>query len=239
MGATGTEAGPVSAERAAKDARVVSYRTFKHLLGETSLERKCRFIFGGGILALVTFSFYWYGQKTESLVIGQKTEAARARVEQTVENLHIKKYLAPSNLDSLVDERSGEKSPLNPRPKFEPFVFTPYPTARENRPRDDFEAEALAKFLLATAKGRPNGDGERPIQDSWRIISGEHHEYQYVQAVFFKPSTCAAATTSATRPAAPRPGRATSPSRATSPARSSSSCRWTRRPRTSTATGRS
>ena len=32
----------------------VSYRTFKHLLGETSLERKCRFIFGGGILVLVT-----------------------------------------------------------------------------------------------------------------------------------------------------------------------------------------
>ena len=44
----------------------MSYRTFKHLLGETSLERKCRFIFGGGILALVTLSFYWYGQKTES-----------------------------------------------------------------------------------------------------------------------------------------------------------------------------
>ena len=55
----------------------MSYRTFKHLLGETSLERKCRFIFGGGILVLVTLSFYWYGQKTESLVIGQKHEAAR------------------------------------------------------------------------------------------------------------------------------------------------------------------
>ena len=55
----------------------VSYRTFKHLLGETSLERKCRFIFGGGILTLVTFSFYWYGQKTEQLVLGQKIEAAR------------------------------------------------------------------------------------------------------------------------------------------------------------------
>ena len=58
----------------------MSYRTFKHLLGETSLERKCRFIFGGGILVLVTFSFYWYGQKTESLVIGQTTQAARMLV---------------------------------------------------------------------------------------------------------------------------------------------------------------
>ena len=57
----------------------MSYRSFKHLLGETSLERKCRFIFGGGILVLVTFSFY-SGQKTESLVIGQTTQAARMHV---------------------------------------------------------------------------------------------------------------------------------------------------------------
>ena len=41
----------------------MSYRTFKHLLGETSLERKCRFIFGGGIFLLVSISFYGYGQK--------------------------------------------------------------------------------------------------------------------------------------------------------------------------------
>ena len=46
----------------------MSYRSFKHLLGETSLERKCRFIFGLGILVLVSGSFFWYGQKTESLV---------------------------------------------------------------------------------------------------------------------------------------------------------------------------
>ena len=44
----------------------MSYRSFKHLLGETSLERKCRFIFGLGILVLVSVSFFLYGQKTES-----------------------------------------------------------------------------------------------------------------------------------------------------------------------------
>src|SRR4051795_7655547 len=69
----------------------VSYRTFKHLLGETSLERKCRFIFGGGILTLLTLSFYWFGQKTEALVIGQKTEAARVLVDQILLNYHAQK----------------------------------------------------------------------------------------------------------------------------------------------------
>ena len=68
----------------------MSYRSFKHLLGETSLERKCRFIFGGGILVLVSFSFYWYGQKTETLVIGQTTQAARMLVNPRVMNLHYK-----------------------------------------------------------------------------------------------------------------------------------------------------
>src|SRR4051795_5310765 len=68
----------------------VSYRTFKHLLGETSLERKCRFIFGGGILVLVTLSFYWYGRKTESLVIGQNTQAARMQIKSIVEGVHTK-----------------------------------------------------------------------------------------------------------------------------------------------------
>ena len=32
----------------------MSYRTIKRLLGETSLERKCRFLFGGALLLLIT-----------------------------------------------------------------------------------------------------------------------------------------------------------------------------------------
>ncbi len=79
-GSRASETTEQASGRRAREASVsrggspVSYRSFKHLLGETSLERKCRFIFGGGILVLVTFSFYWYGQKTESLVIGQTTQ---------------------------------------------------------------------------------------------------------------------------------------------------------------------
>ena len=63
----------------------MSYRSFKHLLGETSLERKCRFIFGLGILVLVSGSFFWYGQKTESLVLNQTTQTARMLVNPAAE----------------------------------------------------------------------------------------------------------------------------------------------------------
>ncbi len=167
----------------------MSYRTFKHLLGETSLERKCRFIFGGGILTLVTLSFYWYGQKTESLVIGQKMGEARVRVEQTLSNLHIKLLLADKGLglESFIKELSGEKTLLNQQPRYESFVFPPFADKDGPRPRDDFEAGAAEKFTSAVAKARPAPDGERPIIDATRIIPGEK-KYQYVQAVFYKPN---------------------------------------------------
>ena len=51
------------------------------MLGETSLERKCRFLFGGCLLVLITSSFWWYGQRTEKLVYESSREAARASVK--------------------------------------------------------------------------------------------------------------------------------------------------------------
>ncbi len=41
----------------------MSYRSIKTVLGETSLERKCRFLFGASLLVLITASFWWYGRK--------------------------------------------------------------------------------------------------------------------------------------------------------------------------------
>src|SRR3954469_21167649 len=73
-----------------RDRPPMSYRTFKHLLGETSLERKCRFIFGGGILFLVSMSFFWYGRKTEQLVRSQTTQNARFLVRPILDGIHTK-----------------------------------------------------------------------------------------------------------------------------------------------------
>jgi len=55
----------------------MSYRTFKRLLGETSLERKCRFLFGTGLLLLITGSFYFYGRLTSRLVYEQNRITGR------------------------------------------------------------------------------------------------------------------------------------------------------------------
>jgi two-component system sensor histidine kinase BarA len=49
----------------------MSYRTFKRLLGETSLERKCRFLLGGGLFLLISASFLFYGRHTTNMVVDQ------------------------------------------------------------------------------------------------------------------------------------------------------------------------
>src|SRR3989304_1313853 len=49
----------------------MSYRSIKRVLGETSLERKCRFLFGACLLLLITASFWWYGYQTAELVYRQ------------------------------------------------------------------------------------------------------------------------------------------------------------------------
>jgi signal transduction histidine kinase len=173
----------------------VSYRTFKHLLGETSLERKCRYIFGVGILVLVTLSFYWYGQKTESLVIGQKHEAARLLVNPIVWKFHAKSA-ALEGLGSLIDELSGEPSVLNTQPEFESHVVVPWKqNEKAKQPSDEFERAALNEFLRAS----PNGMAKKRIDEprralayadgtpmwTWRVVAASK-KYQYAQAVPFQ-----------------------------------------------------
>ncbi|ADV62432.1 integral membrane sensor signal transduction histidine kinase [Isosphaera pallida ATCC 43644] len=172
----------------------MSYRTFKHLLGETSLERKCRFIFGGGILILVTVSFYLYGHKTETLVIGQSTEAARMLVDPLMSQLHIRAH-QDHDLNRLADEIIGVHSIGNQPPKVS-YRFLPAPNVASNVPMDDFERETLERFFQAAeadkeyAKaGDPN---TRPYvfangTEKFRVdLHGKPNAYRYIQAIQYK-----------------------------------------------------
>jgi signal transduction histidine kinase len=69
----------------------MSYRAFKHLLGETSLERKCRFLFGAATFLLITASFLFYALKTESLAYDQVNITGRLLVNPFVTWLHLQR----------------------------------------------------------------------------------------------------------------------------------------------------
>jgi len=66
----------------------MSYRSFKRVLGESSLERKCRFLFGACLLLLITGSFWWYGQETERLVYKQNFYKGQLLVDQVIVKSH-------------------------------------------------------------------------------------------------------------------------------------------------------
>jgi hypothetical protein len=67
----------------------MSYRTIKRLLGETSLERKCRFLFGGALLLLLTGSFYVYAMLNLRIVTDHSRDQARLLISQAMLTMHL------------------------------------------------------------------------------------------------------------------------------------------------------
>ncbi|QDU74382.1 Histidine protein kinase DivJ [Bremerella volcania] len=68
----------------------MSYRSIKRVLGETNLERKCRFLYGTCLLLLITGSFWWYGQSTEQLVHNNNLSTGRHLVDAVLMKIHWK-----------------------------------------------------------------------------------------------------------------------------------------------------
>lgn len=56
---------------------MINYRGLKRLLGETSLERKCRLLFGLALMILITTSFWIYARRTRQLVENQQVLRAK------------------------------------------------------------------------------------------------------------------------------------------------------------------
>src|SRR5437764_11669211 len=90
----------------------MSYRAFKRLLGETSLERKCRFLFGAFILLLLTSSYWLYAWQTEQLAYDQLTTTCRLLVVQIVDRQLATgcRPLTPSVQPPDEDKKTTEKA---------------------------------------------------------------------------------------------------------------------------------
>lgn len=70
----------------------MSYRSFKRVLGENSIERKCRLLFGSCLLLLITGSFWWYGKRTENLVHEKNESTGRQLVDAFMLKYHFRKW---------------------------------------------------------------------------------------------------------------------------------------------------
>ncbi len=161
----------------------MSYRAFKRLLGETSLERKCRFLFGAFILLLITSSFWLYARQTEGLAYDQLTTTCRLLVIQIVDRQlattcrpHPSRS-APDAEESKTTEQEldefrrdwGVPGSLG---KYRIWKVTPN-TKPEQMPSDNYTVQRLKEFQ----------DDPNKLEDNDLLLSnGPHLYYAAVRA---------------------------------------------------------
>jgi two-component system, NarL family, sensor histidine kinase BarA len=117
----------------------MSYRAFKRLLGETSLERKCRFLFGAGILLLITISFWFYAYQTEYLAYDQATVTCRHLVAPVLFQRHLEK--------DVVDAAAAFESVIPKETKFQHHFIH-----ETNVDLEPYERELLKEFARPGAE---------------------------------------------------------------------------------------
>jgi signal transduction histidine kinase len=122
----------------------MSYRTFKRLLGETSLERKCRFLFGSGLMLLITGSFYFYGRLTAQLVYEQNKITGRLLIGDVIRDRHWQS-LENEDFRPVIDKFINELKPANYSSDL--FTADPSSSAPGKRPSDPAGYEALNELI--------------------------------------------------------------------------------------------
>lgn len=180
----------------------MSYRSFKRVLGETSLERKCRFLFGACLLVLIAASFYLYGRLTESLVYQQNPTRGRLLVDTALIQEHWENW-NPSTTEAApagggnfgaaggkdeFQELIQELSKTWQMNKFDKSFIRPDKVEKGEQQIDEFEREFLALASQgapaeASGPGKSNVDEEKKVVFTQRFVEG-NQQYEYYQAVY-------------------------------------------------------
>jgi len=161
----------------------MSYRSIKHVLGETSLERKCRFLFGGCLLLLITASFWWYGSQTEKMVYRQNRNTGRLLVDQVLYIIHWENWETDERFKPLVQDLSKRLS----KEKYDWRFIRPNCTEGPNAPRDEFEWAVLDRYNKPQDQRPPDTDSEEYPE---RLVN-DNTEYQYYQPIYADHQSCA------------------------------------------------
>lgn len=164
----------------------MAYRTFKDILGETSLERKCRLLFGLCLFVLISGSFWWYGSRTEELVYTTTRSTGRHLVDAVMLHYHWKTLEVDQRYTNLIETlgRTLQSQPYGWR------LLEPEATPEERTAYTQLDAAVLDYFLnrsplsgddpAATAGGPPRSAHE--YREFRTADNSEYHYYQPVRA---------------------------------------------------------
>src|SRR5438552_7094706 len=141
----------------------MSYRAFKKLLGETSLERKCRFVLGTISLVLITGSFWFYAWKTEKAAYNTSSRIGPLLISHTLYELHdedSKSRAALKQFQAETEDRSPRALANYTAAVIKPFARSP---AHQADPLVPDEPSLIEEFvrdpqLQEETRFQPNSD---------------------------------------------------------------------------------
>src|SRR5262249_23751159 len=87
----------------------MSYRSFKRLFGETSLERKCLLMLGAVTLVLITASFWFYGYKTDTIAYDAITNSGRLLVPLILAKAHVEHDLLKEAIEEFQEQSEAAR----------------------------------------------------------------------------------------------------------------------------------
>src|SRR5262249_7808203 len=164
----------------------MSYRGVKRVLGETRLELKCLGLFAVCLFTLIGGSFWWYGSRTEDLVIDKARSTGRNLVHSVLLQQHWK-FLDEKKYREMTDSLS-----LNLQNQSYTYGFLiPESANADFQPQDDYEAWVLQHFPATVPIVSKSNEGPPKIADIDddvhyldRIAPDQKGEYQYE---YFEP----------------------------------------------------
>jgi len=168
----------------------MTYRTFKKLLGETSLERKCRFLFGGALMLLITGSFYFYAQLNLGVIRSQQRERAQLLLAQNLQTKHWSETqsIADPETIAFVQQLSQQLKPANLRENRWKFIPEDYENADPTRrPAEKSEYDALHQLLSVGAEYVVEEDDEDELYHYYELITASKSCLQCHRDLKHKP----------------------------------------------------
>ena len=163
----------------------MSYRSIKHMLGETSLERKCRFLFGACLLLLITASFWFYGWLTNQIIDKQNHDRGQQLVDLEMAVRHWKSLEAatPNPENKKVAQILSEA--FSRQHYGVRFILPNHPIAKDGgpdqlNPADNFELDAVKRFLATDAKQA--GDADDEFAERKSESGNDYYYYQPIRA---------------------------------------------------------
>ncbi|MEZ6073286.1 MAG: hypothetical protein R3C10_24195 [Pirellulales bacterium] len=169
----------------------MSYRTFKHLLGETSLERKCRFLFGACLLLLITGSFWLYGKRTENLVYEQSAAEGRLAVSVMIRDMHYEFFENRGNFQFIFAPFIEDIQVADYKYEF----LSANSTNGVYAPKNEYDEEILNHFLNLkkrapdTAPDEATADTPNAADEELSVLRRElPGEFQFFQPLYAKQS---------------------------------------------------